>query len=84
MRCPSGILFSRCLFVTLNTVLLLAWAVQLAQEDEENVRIEREIQWWDREIERLEGLLERRKMEVGFPPFFFLTTGGIRNANYGR
>jgi len=56
----------------------------LAQEDEENVRIEREIQWWDREIERLEGLLERRKMEVGFPPFFFLTTGGIRNANYGR
>ncbi|PSS13145.1 hypothetical protein M430DRAFT_21054 [Amorphotheca resinae ATCC 22711] len=63
MRCPSGILFSRCLFVTLNTVLLLAWAVQLAQEDEENVRIEREIQWWDREIERLEGLLERRKKE---------------------
>lgn len=43
----------------------------MAQEDEENVRIEREIQWWDREIERLEGLLERRKKEVSFFLFSF-------------
>lgn len=48
------------LFVGLNLALVSAWAIQLT-EQQENDNLEREIRWWDREIEILEGLLEEIK-----------------------
>ena len=54
MRCPSGIFFSRLLFVTLNMVIVIAWAIQLVQEEYRRVEILKDISFWDEEIIRLQ------------------------------
>ncbi|KAH7342617.1 hypothetical protein BKA65DRAFT_595705 [Rhexocercosporidium sp. MPI-PUGE-AT-0058] len=62
MRCPSGILFSRLLFVALNMWLLVGWGLQLEKEarDRKEKRLEAvrsDVAWWEGEVERLEGVL---------------------------
>ncbi|KAK2629202.1 hypothetical protein QTJ16_000022 [Diplocarpon rosae] len=70
MRCPSGILCSRVLFVATNVWPLICWGLQLAREarDRESKgeardrqlnmeRIREEVRWWEVEADRLEGLL---------------------------
>ena len=54
MRCPSGILFSRVLFVVINMVLVVSWAIQLAEEQKA-----KKDAWEKKEIERLDGIIER-------------------------
>jgi hypothetical protein len=54
MRCPSGIFFSRLLFVTLNMVIVMAWAIQLVQEEYHRMEILKDISFWDEEIIRLQ------------------------------
>jgi hypothetical protein len=59
MRCPSGILGTKIMFVVVNVVVILTWARQI-REDVSRERIEavrEEVKWWDGEIERLDGLL---------------------------
>ncbi|KAL5328868.1 hypothetical protein ACEPPN_002376 [Leptodophora sp. 'Broadleaf-Isolate-01'] len=62
MRCPSGIIFSRLLFVALNMWLVVSWGLQLEKEarDRKGRRLEsvrEEVAWWEGEVERLEGVL---------------------------
>lgn len=70
MRCPSGILGSRLLFIVINVCLLVSWAVQL--RDEDKMRWEEEVmeesEWWDGEVKRLEGLLagEFTRLKLNF------------------
>jgi hypothetical protein len=52
----ESVLLSRMLFVGLNLALVSAWAIQLAEQQEKN-SLEREIRWWDGEIEMLEEVL---------------------------
>ena len=61
MRCPSGIIFSRLLFVALNMWLVVSWGLQLEKEarDRKGRRLEsvrEEVAWWEGEVERLEGV----------------------------
>jgi hypothetical protein len=63
MRSPGGARLNGCIFALVNVWLVIGWAWQLMQEvkeaKEENIRVlKEEIRYWDKEIERLEGLLE--------------------------
>lgn len=63
MRSPGGARLNKCIFVLVNAWLVVGWAWQLMQEarEEREWRIavlKEEIRVWDKEIERLEGLLE--------------------------
>ena len=55
----NGLIATRALFVLLNLGIILSWAVQLVEKDEERAREElmRQIMWWDQEIDRLETML---------------------------
>lgn len=55
----KGVVATRALFVILHLGIILSWAVQLAERDEERVREEiiNEILWWDDEIHKLEMML---------------------------
>jgi len=70
MRCPSGIMFSRVLFVVVNMALVWAWACQLVEvrKERERERVESEIRWWEGVLEELEGL--RGVKDVGVFLFF--------------
>ncbi|KUJ21993.1 uncharacterized protein LY89DRAFT_715000 [Mollisia scopiformis] len=62
MRCPSGILGTKILFVAVNLLLIWVWVVEGEREEGERreriARVKEEIAWWDEEIERLEAELE--------------------------
>ncbi|KAH7419417.1 hypothetical protein BKA64DRAFT_16178 [Cadophora sp. MPI-SDFR-AT-0126] len=70
MRCPSGIFFSGFLFVAINMWLVVGWGLQLEREawERKGKRVEglrRMVGWWDREVERLEGVWgEVEQLEV--------------------
>lgn len=74
MRCPSGILGTRLLFIAVNLFLVLGWAKQMRDEGwkekvekEERMRdIRRQVDWWDDEIVRLEGALRGERVDT--PP----------------
>lgn len=55
----NGVIATRALYVLLNLGIILSWAVQLVEKDEERVREElmRQIMWWDQQIDRLETML---------------------------
>ncbi|CZR57264.1 uncharacterized protein PAC_07153 [Phialocephala subalpina] len=62
MRCPSGILGTRLLFVAVNLFLVIGWAKQMRDENwaEKEARmgeLRRQVEWWDGEILRLEAAL---------------------------
>jgi hypothetical protein len=59
LRCPSGILGSRLLFASINVVLVVNWAVQLAEEARTD-GVKREIAFWDGCIEVMEEQVERQ------------------------
>lgn len=61
MRCPSGILFSRSLFVALNMWLVVGWGLQLEREARARriARVGNDIAFWEGEVDRLKGLLGR-------------------------
>jgi hypothetical protein len=63
MLSHGGTRLNQAIFLLVNIWLVVGWAWQLMEEAkvlrEENVqRLKEEIEYWDREIERLEGLLE--------------------------
>ncbi|KAK0125558.1 hypothetical protein ONS95_000435 [Cadophora gregata] len=63
MRCPSGIFFSRLLFVAVNMWLVVAWGIQLEREawQRKGKRVEvlrGMVGWWEEEVKRLEDVRE--------------------------
>jgi hypothetical protein len=70
MLCSRGVFFSRFLFVVINMMLVLSWAIQLAEGDRKKVKeaeIREEVRWWDGEIVRLEELMWRREVGESVP-----------------
>ncbi|KAN0106506.1 hypothetical protein V8E51_009382 [Hyaloscypha variabilis] len=68
MLSHGGTRLNQAIFLLVNIWLVVGWAWQLMEEAkvlrEENVqRLKEEIEYWDREIERLEGLLEQKQIE---------------------
>lgn len=64
MRCPSGILGNRILFIAVNVLLVVAWTVQLVEEDQ-RVCWESQFRLWDARIQWLERELEKvHELEV--------------------
>lgn len=76
MLCPSGVLFSRVLFVAINMWLVIGWGLQLEQEARERKmerveRIREEVEWWEGEVETLERILGGVRVRC----IFFLLLG---------
>ena len=76
----NGVMAKRIFFIAFNLAIVLSWAVQLAEKDQERVREETiaKILWWDDEINRLEVMLS--EIEVSLPqlqvfPGFVVTEG---------
>ncbi|KAG4436806.1 hypothetical protein IFR05_007696 [Cadophora sp. M221] len=86
MRCPSGIVFSRLLFVALNMWLVVGWGLQLEREarEKKGVKMERvrtEVKWWEREVERLEGVLGGVRQREIEEQFLRESPSGLKNGS---
>ncbi|KAH6680223.1 hypothetical protein B0J14DRAFT_695635 [Halenospora varia] len=48
MRNPGGLFLNKCIFLAINTILILAWTLQLNAEavTQKHAQEEKEVKWW--------------------------------------